>query len=123
MRLLLDSHILYWALTKPDKLTSEEQLALSNPENEVYVSPVSLWELTIKARKGKLKLPNKFMNTVAVTGFLEMSITMAHAKVIADLPEIHNDPFDRMLAAQSKSESLTLITRDQILRNYPIAVF
>ena len=122
MRLLLDSHILYWALTNPKKLTPNEQLALSNPENDVFVSPASLWELHIKADKGKLKLPNTFLDAVLATGFLELKITMIHTNAIATLPNIHNDSFDRVLAAQAKSESLTLITRDTILQNYPIAI-
>ena len=122
MRLLLDSHILYWALTNPTKLTPNEQLALSNPENDVFVSPASLWELHIKAKKGKLELSNAFLDAVLTTGFLELGITMIHTNTIATLPDIHNDPFDRVLAAQAKSESLTLITHDTILKSYPIAV-
>ena len=122
MRLLLDSHILYWALTNPKKLTLNEQLVLSNPENDVFVSPASLWELHIKAAKGKLKLPNAFLDAVLTTGFLELEITMIHTNTIATLPDIHNDPFDRVLAAQAKSESLTFVTHDTILKNYPITL-
>lgn len=122
MRLLLDSHILYWALTSPGKLTDGEKQVLENSLNDVLVSPASLWELQIKAGKGKLKLPRQFSEAIISTGFSALDITMAHANAIASLPNLHNDPFDRILVAQAKSESLTLVTRDDILNRYPIAV-
>lgn len=123
LRLLLDSPVLYWAITQPDRLIDAEREVLADPVNEVYVSPASLWELQLKVENGKLRLPNKFASAVKKTGFMALNVTMDHVNWLADLPNIHADPFDRILIAQAIHEKLTIVSRDKVMKFYPVSVF
>lgn len=118
MRLLLDTHIYLWWLEDSPKL-SEEARAKIVAASEVYVSSASIWEASIKAGIGKLEVDvNELAVQIAASGFLELPITARHAAAVHQLPDIHRDPFDRMLIAQAISEPLRFVTADSLLKGY-----
>ena len=123
MRLLLDTHVLLWALSSPEKLSPATASALAHPANEVFVSAASAWEIAIKQSLKKLDLPEPaaiwLPNAVAQTGFTWMPITPEDALRVGALPWHHRDPFDRMLIAQA-SVGYTLVSRDSRLREYGV---
>ena len=104
MRLLLDTHILLWSLTEPQRLSALVRRALEDARNEVFVSPVSVWEIAIKRALGKLKAPDILETDVMEQGFTPLSLTFFHAEQAGKLPQHHRDPFDRMLVAQAQAE-------------------
>lgn len=122
MRLLLDTHVLLWWLSDEEKLTSEARDAIADPENTIYLSAVVVWEIRIKEAIGKLSLPDAFIETLARQAFVELPITVEQADEISRLPDIHRDPFDRLLIAQAVVEDLTIITRDSVIPDYPVRV-
>jgi PIN domain nuclease of toxin-antitoxin system len=118
MRLLLDTHVFLWCV-KNDRRCSKIMRAKILHASEVYVSSASIWEAAIKIKLKKLHVEiDELVEAIAESGFLELPITTRHAAVVSDLPEIHRDPFDRILIAQAMSEPLTFLTADTILRNY-----
>jgi PIN domain nuclease of toxin-antitoxin system len=117
MRVLLDTHLLLWALGSPSKLPAAAR-KLINDAN-VYVSAASIWEVSIKAALGKLSAdPREVLAALEPAGFLELPVSGAHAARIADLPAIHRDPFDRLLIAQALTEPMRLLTNDAALAGY-----
>lgn len=104
----------------PEELHPSAMELLQNPSNELVVSSVSLWELHLKAGKGKLRFPQQISEELERQGFTELTVTWRHAELVRTLPAIHPDPFDRMLVAQAMSESLTLMTRDSYLHQYNV---
>lgn len=120
MRLLLDSHVAVWAMGSPEKLRPSTRQALISPENEVFVSAASLWELNLKVSKGKLVLPDDFAETLAEQEIRELPVRWTHTRGIARLPAIHGDPFDRLLLAQAAAEGLTFVTADRPCLQYPV---
>lgn len=121
MRLLLDTHVVIWWLAD-DPALSEVTKALIDSEPEIYVSAATLWEITIKQAIGKLKEPPDLPERVRDGEFRELPITFDHAIVAGRLPVIHRDPFDRMLVAQARCEDLTLVTTDDTIQRYEVAV-
>lgn len=122
MKLLADSCVLVWWLGDPTSLAREAREAIADPANEVYFSAASVWELELKIRKGKLRMPSDFAAVLVADGLIPLSVTMDHATRSSNLPAIHEDPFDRLLVAQAISEGLVFVTRDAVIREYPIAV-
>ncbi len=122
MRVLLDSQVLVWWMGKPDQISRETLQIITDPRNTVYISAASVWELGIKAAKGNLTLPEKYLESLMNDGFATLDVTMRHAQVSADLPMIHSDPFDRMIIAQARSDDLVLISADRHIRRYNIKV-
>jgi PIN domain nuclease of toxin-antitoxin system len=120
MRFLLDTHVLLWALAAPEELGPVAQDLLTDPENEVFVSPVSIWEIEIKRATGLLEAPPNLLADIAEVGFTPLPMTFNHAHTAARLPRHHGDPFDRLLIGQAIEESLTLITVDGAFPNYPV---
>ena len=117
MRLLLDTHLLLWALSEPKRI-GREGLALI-ARAEVYISAASIWEISIKSAQGKLKIkPLAVLLAVEPTGFSMLPITGEHATRVYDLGKHHNDPFDRLLVAQAQVESMILLTNDKVLAVY-----
>ena len=117
MRLLLDTHLLLWALSEPKRI-GREGLALI-ARAEVYISAASIWEISIKSAQGKLKIkPLAVLLAVEPTGFSMLPITGEHATRVYDLGKHHNDPFDRLLVAQAQVESMILLTNDKVLAMY-----
>jgi PIN domain nuclease of toxin-antitoxin system len=122
MRLLLDTHIFIWTVDDDPKL-SATAWSLIEAADAVYVSSASLWEVTIKHRLGKLHVePERLVEAVSASGFLELPISLRHAVAIQRLPALHRDPFDRVLLAQALSEPLHLLTADAQLEPYSALV-
>jgi PIN domain nuclease of toxin-antitoxin system len=122
VKFLLDTHILLWWLDA-DPLLSEEAIGLiGNPENTIFVSAVSLWEIWLKQSLGKLRLPANFGERLAAESFENLPLTAAQTQRVAQMPWVHRDPFDRMLVAQAQAESLVLLTADEVLAGYGAAV-
>jgi len=120
MNLLLDTHVLLWWLDDNPTLSAKAKAAIADGENLVFVSAVVIWEIRIKQALGKLEIPSDFREVLDDQSFEMLDITVEHAHTVGDLAAHHRDPFDRMLVAQAKVESLTLVTRDILLKKYKI---
>ncbi len=120
MRLLLDTHSFLWCLNRPDELSFEAKRVIRDPENEIFVSAVSTWEISIKSALGKLpRVPvEQLEEQIALARFTPLPIQIAHTLAMHKLPKIHKDPFDRLLVAQAKLENLILVTRVHRLKQY-----
>lgn len=121
MRLLLDTHLLLWAVASSRRLPRTARIQIEDPENDVYFSSASLWEIAIKSSLRRVDFrvdPDEIRIALLATGFIELPVTSAHAVGVARLPAIHKDPFDRLLISQSMLEPLTLLTNDQVLARY-----
>lgn len=117
MKLLIDTHLLLWALSAPRKLSTRARQLIE--KSEVYVSAASIWEISIKAALGKLAAKSsEVLAGVEPAGFSLLPITGDHAAQVADLPMLHRDPFDRLLVAQARAEPMRLLSNDEILRAY-----
>jgi PIN domain nuclease of toxin-antitoxin system len=117
VRVLIDTHILLWALTDPGRLSVSSRGRLE--QSEVYVSAASIWELAIKSALGRIACdPGQVADAIEPVGFRHLPVTAHHAGQVARLAPLHRDPFDRMLVAQAVCESLPLLTRDEALRPY-----
>ena len=123
MRLLLDTHIFLWWLADDPKLRSVARAALADPDSLIYVSAASLWEIAIKSALGKLAFEGDPLIEITGNGFQELPITGRHALAAGQLPRHHDDPFDRMLAAQSRLENLVLVSEDAALKEYGVPLF
>lgn len=118
MRILLDTHIYLWWLTDSPKLSSAIKQKIETA-TEVYISSASIWEAGIKISSGKLEANiDDLIDGIQENRFIELSITAKHAKQAAQLPDIHRDPFDRMLVAQTLCEPLRLLTADEQVAKY-----
>lgn len=116
-RILLDTHLLLWAVAEPRKLPAAARRRIE--EADVFVSAASLWEVSIKAALGKLTAdPAELLAEIEPAGFTLLPITGEHSAAVAKLPAVHADPFDRMLVAQAKTEPLLLVTNDAVLAGY-----
>jgi PIN domain nuclease of toxin-antitoxin system len=116
---LLDTHILLWCLEDNSALPLEAKVLVADPRNEVFVSPISLWEVAIKARLGKIVAdPSEVRSAALQSGFVELPFSLEHAVAVAQLPDHHRDPFDRALIAQAQCEPLRLLTHDQLVAAY-----
>ncbi|MBV8451648.1 MAG: type II toxin-antitoxin system VapC family toxin [Deltaproteobacteria bacterium] len=121
MRLLVDTHVLLWAIAEPQKLPGTSQAKLEAAENEVLFSAASIWELAIKLQIGRLVLPiglEDLMDAAKIMGFTELPVSAAHAAGVWHLPLYHRDPFDRLLVAQAIHEPARLLTADRALSQY-----
>ena len=127
MRLLLDTHVLLWAIVEPESLSARVSAALLDEGNAVLASAASLWEISLKAQAGKLSIPARpeFLEAqfrlLGVSAYLPIEIS--HVYRARELPPIHKDPFDRMLVAQALVENLTLVSRDRMIAQYPVQLF
>jgi PIN domain nuclease of toxin-antitoxin system len=120
---LLDTHILLWFLENDSKLSDRVREVITNPENVIFVSAISAWEISIKQSLGKLIAPGNLEEALRFSGFEVLSMTLAHGIKVADLPLHHKDPFDRMLIAQALVEGLTIITVDKKFKFYDVPLF
>lgn len=123
MRLLLDTHVLLWALADDTRLTPAARRQLEGA-NEVFVSAASFWEMAIKIALGKLDADLvQIHDTVRRIGFGELPVTSEHTLQLLGLPALHRDPFDRLLVAQAMCEPLHLLTADaQVAQYTPLAL-
>jgi PIN domain nuclease of toxin-antitoxin system len=121
VRLLLDTHVLLWALIEPGRLSTDFQTVLENPNHEVLFSAASVWEISIKAALGRADFkvtPAAIVDAAQATGFIELPIRAAAALKVAALPHHHHDPFDRLLVAQAMTEPAAFYTADAQLGVY-----
>lgn len=121
-RLLLDTHAFLWWLSDDPALGAEVRKMIGEPRNQVLVSAASIWEISIKQAKGMLEAPEDFEALVEDEGFTKLPISLFHGQQAGKLPEIHRDPFDRMLIAQAQAEGLELITADGVIPQYGVRV-
>lgn len=123
MNLLLDTHILLWCLADDQRLTPGARDLIRDPENAVFVSAASVWEMAIKRALGRLEIDlARLDNSLEAMGFAQLAITTRHACGVSELPAHHNDPFDRMLVAQSIQDSMRLVTHDATVARYGTAL-
>jgi PIN domain nuclease of toxin-antitoxin system len=116
LNLLVDTHVLIWFLNDSDQLTAAHYETLEAPETQIFVSAVSLFEMTTKVRIGKLELPEQFQSNLTeiyeAFGFSSLNLNPGHADLAGRLPGSHKDPFDRLLAAQAIVEDMAIMTID-----------
>lgn len=122
MRLLLDTNVVLWSRSAPQRLAAARAL-VEDGTNELLVSAVVAWEVAIKYALGRLELPRapaEFLpDLMRALDASSVAITHVHALGVAALPPLHGDPFDRLLAAQAVALEATLVTGDAILAEYP----
>ncbi|NMF57971.1 type II toxin-antitoxin system VapC family toxin [Pseudanabaena yagii] len=122
MKLLLDTHTFIWWHSEPECITQNTLSLLQDPDHEVMLSVVSLWEMQIKIQLGKLTLRDDLEVMVKIqqerNNISLISVTFSHVLELKTLPLHHKDPFDRILIAQTKVENATLISRDLVFKNY-----
>lgn len=125
MRLLLDTHTFLWWCANSQRLSQRAKAAISDAANDVFVSAVNGWEIAIKARLGRLPLPDAptaFMAAMLERhAFAVLPITMVHAVAESELPAHHGDPFDRLLVSQAKLEGMQLVTDDTQIQRYDVS--
>lgn len=117
---LLDTSTVLWALGAPERLSTTARKALKGP---LVLSVVSFWEIVIKAQKSLLQVGDPvhwWSRAIDLLGASALSVRASHISMLAGLPGIHRDPFDRLLVAQALQERLTLVTSDQTVRLYPL---
>ena len=113
--MLIDSHVLIWLLYEPEKIGSGSAKSLKSAE-KVFVSPVSLWELTLKFTKGKLTYsPQELSQGIEALNLNRLALLDRHILALPNIELVHSDPFDRLLIAQAKIENIPLITADELL--------
>lgn len=121
MNLLLDTHVALWAITDSPRLNAKARDLIANPANTVWVSVASLWEITIKHSLGRGDMPisgAQAKDWFEQSGYQLLNIEAPHVLGVAELPPLHNDPFDRLLVAQALAEPLRLITHDAQVARY-----
>ncbi len=122
MTFLLDTHLILWAALDADRLSATARKLLSDPENELFFSVASLWEIAIKS---SLNRPDFHVDSRVLRRELlghdynELQVTGEHVTAVLDLPAIHKDPFDRILVAQALAEGIALLTSDHRVKKYP----
>jgi PIN domain nuclease of toxin-antitoxin system len=126
MKILLDTHIFLWCISGDTQLSTDVRDAIRDPNNEVYLSAVSIWEAIVKYQLGKLPLPEHPETYLPKQRDLHqiVSLTLDENSVIqlAKLPSVHRDPFDRMLICQALQYGLTIATVDTAVRAYSVSV-
>jgi PIN domain nuclease of toxin-antitoxin system len=124
MKLLLDSHTFVWWSSEPEKLSPCARTSCEDSNNILFLSVASVWEMQIKLQLGKLKLvaPLRTLieNQQRNNGLQILRIDIEHAFALDTLPLHHKDPFDRMLIAQANAEEFFLVSKDEILKAYPV---
>lgn len=125
MKILLDTCAFLWLVSEPEKLSRSALEAFTNRSNEVYLSAVSAWEIGFKHRLGKLPLPGepaRFIPRQRIAHRIEpLPLDEGAALALGKLPDLHKDPFDRMLICQAISSAMTLLTPDPLVTQYPVA--
>lgn len=123
MKLLLDTHILLWSAA--DKLPVNVAQYIHDETNDLYFSPASIWEIVIKngLNRADFSVDSYALHSGLLNNdYEELHITSRHTLAVADLPDIHKDPFDRMLIAQAMVEGMKLVTADGRIAQYPAPV-
>ena len=122
MRLLADTHVLLWAMDHPRRLSKVAVSLLTDEENELFFSPLSIWEVSIKGSLGRRDFnldPSNLRRGLLNNGYTELPVNSDHAIAVQSLPKLHKDPIDRLLIAQTTVEGITLLTSDRQVAKYP----
>lgn len=122
MNLLLDTHILLWAAVEPQCLSAEAKALVENADNRLFFSAASIWEVVIKNGLNRPDFsvdPHILRRGLVENGYNELPIAAQHTLAVAHLPDIHKDPFDRILIAQAEFEGFLLLTVDDLVAQYP----
>jgi PIN domain nuclease of toxin-antitoxin system len=126
VKLLLDTNTFLWWVADDRRLSRPARLAIADGSNEVLFSAVSAWEIVVKAALGRVELrdsPGVFVGAQIQANALDvLPVLLRHAVALADLPEVHRDPFDRMLVAQAQSEGAAIVTGDAEVTQYPVEI-
>jgi PIN domain nuclease of toxin-antitoxin system len=126
LRYLLDSGVWLWSISSTEKLNEKGCEIIAGAGVEICFSAASAWELSIKARLGKLRLPSEPARCIpefmAKQGLLPLPVTHLHGLKVYDLPLHHNDPFDRLIIAQAILENLVILTADRAFKKYPVEI-
>ncbi|MDK2748469.1 MAG: type II toxin-antitoxin system VapC family toxin [Brevundimonas sp.] len=125
MNILLDTHLLVWTATRPERLSAGARSYLEDPRNLLFFSAVSIWEIGIKRRLERLDFqldPERLRNQFLANGYNEIDFTSLHGLAVQALPLLHRDPFDRALIAQARCENLVLMTADRDITLYQEAI-
>jgi len=127
MKLLLDTHIFLWFISGDTRLPEVMCDSIRNPENDVYLSVVSLWETIVKYQLGKLPLPQPPEKYLPLQRerhqIFSLSLDEASVTHLAKLPSVHRDPFDRMLICQAIEHGMMIVTVDDVFGSYPVSVY
>jgi PIN domain nuclease of toxin-antitoxin system len=126
MKLLLDTHTFLWWNTEDPQLSARARELIADGQNGIFLSAASAWEISIKTAKGKLVLPevpaHYILSRMGLYRFQPLPVHISHAVRVHDLPHYHDDPFDRMLIAQSQVEAIPLISADAEIQKYEVEV-
>jgi PIN domain nuclease of toxin-antitoxin system len=124
VRLLLDTHVVLWAITEPERLSAKAEKLIGDERNRLHVSAATIWEVAIKHAVGRGRhndIPlsgTELLMEAEAAGIETLAVTPAHAAAVDRLARHHGDPFDRLLVAQAISEPMTLVTHDKALAAY-----
>ena len=125
MKILLDTHAFLWAVSGDSRLSATASASFCDSDNELHLSAISYWEICIKNQIGKLPLSDDWIerldDEVAINGIHWLEVRKEHCQRFSTLPMIHRDPFDRLLIAQALHERMTLLTKDDNIRQYAVA--
>jgi PIN domain nuclease of toxin-antitoxin system len=122
LRLLIDTHLLLWASDDPARLSPAAVSLLTDSDNELFFSPMSIWEVSVKGALGRSDFqfePASLRRNLAANGYIELQLNRDHAIAVQRLPPLHRDPIDRLLIAQATVEGITLLTSDDQVAKYP----
>lgn len=119
---LLDTHVLLWWLSEPERLSPHAARAIGDGSNSLHFSAAGAWEMAIKKGLGRLDYPGNLPAVLADNRIEPLPVTLAHALAVADLPLHHRDPFDRIQIAQAQREDLIVVTRDPDFPSYGVRV-
>jgi PIN domain nuclease of toxin-antitoxin system len=126
VRLLLDTQIFLWFLDDESRIPIPSRDAIHAPENSILVSAAAIWEIAIKASLGRLRISSadvkRMPHFIEAAGFDELPVLGRHATGVHGLPLHHRDPFDRLMIAQTRAESLTLVSVDPVMRAYEVPI-
>jgi PIN domain nuclease of toxin-antitoxin system len=126
MKVLLDTHAFIWWVTNDPQLSQTAKATIANPANTVLFSVINGWEIVIKQGTGKLTLPEPaetyIPSRIAANQFTILPVQLSHILQVASLPDLHRDPFDRLLIAQSQVENIPIISIDRYVVQYPVNV-
>ncbi len=126
MRYLVDTHVFIWWNTSSTRLPAKVQSLFRDPNETLFLSLASVWEMQIKIQLGKLTLPaplSILLQRQQQTNAIQiLPITLPHVLELASLPDLHRDPFDRLLIAQARVEKASLISDDATIKKYPVTV-
>lgn len=124
MRLLLDTHAFLWFIAGDDRLSAQTLAAIRDPDNEVFLSVVAVWEAIIKHALGKLPLPASPATYLPEQRrrhrIISLSVDEATVTLLSALPPLHRDPFDRLLVCQALHHGMTIVTVDPVVTAYPV---